>query len=137
MPNQAKMSTMSTTVAVDVYLDKETDFNTRERKYHHSRTGLNNRLVENVGQYITNPTKRSAQHMANSVICARNTITGKLYAYQGKMYTGAIVHCDHKPISAIMEKPLSAAPPRLARMLLALPKYEVNVCQALCEREGF
>ncbi|XP_052778759.1 uncharacterized protein K02A2.6-like [Mya arenaria] len=38
-----------------------------------------------------------------------------------------IVHCDHKPISAIMKKPLSAAPPRLSRMLLALSKYEVNV----------
>ena len=37
------------------------------------------------------------------------------------------VHCDHKPISAIMKKPLSAAPPRLARMLLALSKYEANV----------
>ena len=75
--------------------------------------------------------------MANSVICARNTITGKLYAYQGKMYTGAIVHCDHKPISAIMEKPLSAAPPRLARMLLALSKYELMFAKRFAKERGF
>ena len=59
--SQAK-PTMSTTLTVDVCVDKEPDFNTRERKNHGSRTGLNNRLVEIVGQYITNPTKRSAQY---------------------------------------------------------------------------
>ena len=37
------------------------------------------------------------------------------------------VHCDHKPISSIMKKPLSACPPRLSRMLLAMSKYQVNV----------
>ena len=78
---------MSTTLTVDVCVDKEPDFNTRERKNHGSRTGLNNRLVEIVEQYITNPTKRSDQHMAKSVICARYTITGDQYADQRKMYT--------------------------------------------------
>ena len=38
-----------------------------------------------------------------------------------------IVHSDHKPISAIMKKPLSAAPPRLMRMLLQLQKYNIEV----------
>lgn len=37
------------------------------------------------------------------------------------------VHCDHKPISSIMKKPLSAAPPRLQRMLLQLQKYSITV----------
>ena len=37
------------------------------------------------------------------------------------------VHSDHKPISAIMRKPLSAAPPRLSRMLLQLQKYSIHV----------
>ena len=37
------------------------------------------------------------------------------------------VHSDHKPISAIMRKPISAAPPRLSRMLLQLQKYSVDV----------
>ncbi|MET0104994.1 MAG: RNase H-like domain-containing protein [Sedimenticola sp.] len=38
-----------------------------------------------------------------------------------------IVHSDHKPISSIMKKPLSAAPPRLMRMLLQLQKYNIEV----------
>ena len=38
-----------------------------------------------------------------------------------------LVHSDHKPISAIMKKPLSAAPPRLMRMLLQLQKYNIEV----------
>ena len=38
-----------------------------------------------------------------------------------------IVHSDHKPISAIMKKTLSAAPPRLMRMLLQLHKYNIEV----------
>ena len=38
-----------------------------------------------------------------------------------------IVHSDHKPISAIMKKPLSASPPRLMRMLLQLQKYNIEV----------
>ena len=37
------------------------------------------------------------------------------------------VHSDHKPISAIMRKPISAAPPRLSRMLLQLQKYSIDV----------
>jgi len=37
------------------------------------------------------------------------------------------VHSDHKPISAIMKKPLSAAPPRLQRLLLSLQKYDITV----------
>ena len=38
-----------------------------------------------------------------------------------------ICHCDHKPISAIMSKPLHAAPPRLQRMLLQLQTCDINV----------
>ena len=37
------------------------------------------------------------------------------------------VHSDHKPISAIMRKPISAAPPRLSRMLLQLQRYSIDV----------
>jgi hypothetical protein len=37
------------------------------------------------------------------------------------------VHSDHKPLSAIMKKPLSAAPPRLQRMMLQLQKYDLDV----------
>ena len=37
------------------------------------------------------------------------------------------VHSDHKPISTIMRKPISAAPPRLSRMLLQLQKYSIDV----------
>ena len=37
------------------------------------------------------------------------------------------VHSDHKPISAIMRKSISAAPPRLSRMLLQLQKYSIDV----------
>ena len=33
----------------------------------------------------------------------------------------------HKPLEAILRKPLSAAPPRLQRMMLRLQKYEINV----------
>ena len=38
-----------------------------------------------------------------------------------------ICHCDHKPIAAIMKKPLSAAPLRLQRMVLQLQKYDISV----------
>ena len=38
-----------------------------------------------------------------------------------------IVHSDHKPISSIMKKPLSAAPPCLMRMLLQLQNYNIEV----------
>lgn len=37
------------------------------------------------------------------------------------------VHSDHRPIAAIMKKPLSAAPPRLQRLLLSLQKYDITV----------
>ena len=37
------------------------------------------------------------------------------------------VHSDHKPLEAIMKKSLSAAPPRLQRMLLQLQKYDIVV----------
>ena len=35
------------------------------------------------------------------------------------------VMSDHKPLEAIMKKPLSSAPPRLQRMLLRLQKYNI------------
>lgn len=38
-----------------------------------------------------------------------------------------IVHSDHKPLASIMLKPLSAAAPRLQRMLLQLSKYRLTV----------
>ena len=37
------------------------------------------------------------------------------------------VHTDHKPIVSIMKKPLSAASPRLQRMLLQLQNYNLDV----------
>ena len=37
------------------------------------------------------------------------------------------VHSDHRPLSSIMKKPLSAAPPRLQRMMLQLQKYDLDV----------
>ena len=37
------------------------------------------------------------------------------------------VHSDHKHISAKMRKPISAAPPRLSRILLQLQKYSIDV----------
>jgi len=38
-----------------------------------------------------------------------------------------LVESDHKPLSSIVQKPLSAAPPRLQRMLLQLQKYDIEV----------
>ena len=37
------------------------------------------------------------------------------------------MHSDHKPISAIMQKPISAAPRHLSRILLQLQKYCIDV----------
>ena len=34
---------------------------------------------------------------------------------------------DHKPLEEILKKPLSAAPPRLQRLMLRLQKYDLNV----------
>ena len=38
-----------------------------------------------------------------------------------------IVESDHKPLEAIMRKPLAAAPPRLQRMILQLQRYSINI----------
>ncbi|KAG1696931.1 hypothetical protein GQR58_006123 [Nymphon striatum] len=38
-----------------------------------------------------------------------------------------VVETDHKPLTAIIEKPLYAAPPRLQRMLLQLHKYDIDL----------
>ena len=45
------------------------------------------------------------------------------YTYGNKVK----VRSDHKPLEAIMKKPLSAAPPRLQRMLLQLQIYDLDV----------
>ena len=37
------------------------------------------------------------------------------------------VESDHKPLEIIMQKTLNTAPKRLQRMLLALPKYDINL----------
>jgi hypothetical protein len=37
------------------------------------------------------------------------------------------VESDHKPLEAILKKPLSAAPPRLQRMLLRTMKYDISL----------
>ena len=38
-----------------------------------------------------------------------------------------VVESDHKPLEAIFKKHLSSAPPRLARMLLRIQKYDVQI----------
>ena len=38
-----------------------------------------------------------------------------------------IVESDHKPLESIMRKPLSAAPPRLQRMILQLQRYDIII----------
>lgn len=38
-----------------------------------------------------------------------------------------IVESDHKPLESILRKPLTAAPPRLQRMILQLQRYDVTI----------
>ena len=38
-----------------------------------------------------------------------------------------VVESDHKPLEAIFKKHLSNAPPRIARMLLHIQKYDVEI----------
>lgn len=38
-----------------------------------------------------------------------------------------IVESDHKPLEAILRKPLAAAPPRLQRMILQFQKYNIHI----------
>uniref|UniRef100_A0A8C2F8L8 Reverse transcriptase/retrotransposon-derived protein RNase H-like domain-containing protein n=1 Tax=Cyprinus carpio TaxID=7962 RepID=A0A8C2F8L8_CYPCA len=38
-----------------------------------------------------------------------------------------IVESDHKPLEAILRKPLAAVPPRLQRMILQLQKYNIHI----------
>ena len=45
------------------------------------------------------------------------------YAY-GRL---VVVRSDHRPLEAIFKKHLSSAPPRLARMLLCIQKYDVQI----------
>jgi hypothetical protein len=37
------------------------------------------------------------------------------------------VYSDHKPLEAIMKKPLAETPPRLQRMILRLQNYDIHV----------
>ena len=37
------------------------------------------------------------------------------------------IHTDHKPLAAIITKPISQAPPRLQRMLLRLRRYDIDI----------
>ncbi|KAL0194540.1 hypothetical protein M9458_008112, partial [Cirrhinus mrigala] len=37
------------------------------------------------------------------------------------------VESDHKPLEAILKKPLASAPPRLQRMILQLQKYDIHI----------
>ena len=37
------------------------------------------------------------------------------------------VETDHKPLEAIFKKHLSTAPPRIARMMLTIQKYDVEI----------
>ncbi|CAB4040881.1 Hypothetical predicted protein, partial [Paramuricea clavata] len=47
----------------------------------------------------------------------------RYYAY-GQHVT---VETDHKPLEAIFKKRLSSAPPRIARMMLRIQKYDVEI----------
>ena len=48
--------------------------------------------------------------------------------YHQYMYAKPVtVETDHKPLEYIFRKPLTAAPPRLQRMLLNLQKYDLDV----------
>ena len=38
-----------------------------------------------------------------------------------------VVESDHKTLEAIFKKPLSSAPPRIARMLARIQKYDVEI----------
>ena len=38
-----------------------------------------------------------------------------------------VIYSDHKPLEAIMKKPLAETPPRLQRMILRLQKYDIQV----------
>ena len=38
-----------------------------------------------------------------------------------------VVESDHKPLEAIVKKHLSSAPPRIARMMLRIQKYDVQI----------
>lgn len=38
-----------------------------------------------------------------------------------------VVESDHKPLEAILKKPLAAAPPRLQRMILQLQRYDITI----------
>ena len=38
-----------------------------------------------------------------------------------------IIQSDHKPLEAIMKKPLQNTPPQLQRMLLSLQKYNIDL----------
>ena len=41
--------------------------------------------------------------------------------------TGVTVETDHKPLEVIFKKHLSAAPPRIARMMPKIQKYDVEI----------
>ena len=46
------------------------------------------------------------------------------YIYEQKF---VIVETDHKPLEAILKKPLFLAPPRLQKMIMTLQKYPLEV----------
>ncbi len=45
------------------------------------------------------------------------------------------VYSDHKPLEAIMRKPLAETPPRLQRMILRLQNYDIHVIYVQVRKE--
>ena len=53
---------------------------------------------------------------------------GKFHYYVKKLYgRGVTVETDHKPLEAIFKKHLTTAPPRIARMMLRVQKYDAEI----------
>ena len=56
-----------------------------------------------------------------AVVCGYQRFDQYIY---GKKVT---IQSDHKPLEAIMKKPMQNTPPRLQRMLLSLQKYDIDL----------
>ena len=90
-----------------------------------SQTGLgalllqDNKPVAYASRALTDPETRYAQ-IENELLAVVFTSTQfHQYVYGEEVK----VEPDHKPLESIIKKPLSAAPPRLQRMLLQLQRY--------------
>lgn len=122
----AKVKEMITNAPVLQYYDEEKELTVQCDA---SQGGLGAALLQEgkpvafASRTLTDPETRYAQIEKELLAIVFSLEKFNQYTYGRKV----VVHSDHKPLEAIMAKPLVKAPKRLQGMMLRLQKYDIEV----------